>query len=72
MTTHVRFPSPYDIKAPQGAEDWKRLYPYYLVFQDNLKQKEESESTLDGLPDWRIRIKGSPKLLVAFGKCFPS
>ena len=27
MTTHVRFPSPYDIKAPQGAEDWKRLYP---------------------------------------------
>ena len=43
MTTHVRFPSPYDIKAPQGAEGWKRLYPYYLVFQDKLKEQEDAK-----------------------------
>lgn len=35
------FPSPYDIKAPEGAEDWREMYPYYLTFQDALKEKEE-------------------------------
>src|SRR5262245_23527236 len=29
-------------------------------------------SLLGGLLRRKIRIKGSPKLLVAFGKCFPS
>ena len=35
----MRFPSPYELKAPPGAEGWQRLYPYYLVFQDKLKKQ---------------------------------
>lgn len=27
------FPSPYDVPAPAGAEDWRSLYPYYVQFQ---------------------------------------
>ena len=31
MTLHTRFPSPYDLKAPAGADGWEHLYPYYLL-----------------------------------------
>jgi len=37
------FPSPYDTSAPAGAEGWQELYPYNLVFQDNLREKEEEK-----------------------------
>ncbi len=28
-----RFPDPYEIGTPPGAEDWRDLYPYYSLFQ---------------------------------------
>lgn len=34
-----KFISPYDHQAPEGAEGWKELYPYYMVFQENLKRQ---------------------------------
>jgi pyruvate,water dikinase len=37
------FPSPYSVKTPKGAEGWQELYPYNLVFQDNLKKQEEEK-----------------------------
>ena len=37
------FVSPYDLKAPAGAEGWQELYPYNLVFQENLKDKENAK-----------------------------
>lgn len=37
------FPSPYSLKTPKGAEGWQDLYPYYLVFQENQRQKEEQK-----------------------------
>ena len=37
------FPSAYDVKAPQGAEGWEELYPYYLTFQPNLREKEDAK-----------------------------
>jgi hypothetical protein len=40
-----KFISPYDHKAPAGAEGWKELYPYYMVFQDNLKETEENKNS---------------------------
>ena len=46
MTADTRrksFVSPYDLTAPQGAEGWQDLYPYNLVFQENLKEKENSK-----------------------------
>ncbi|MFN4145311.1 MAG: PEP-utilizing enzyme [Runella sp.] len=38
-----KFISPYEHTAPQGAEGWKELYPYYMVFQDNLRENEEKK-----------------------------
>ncbi|MFV0373297.1 PEP-utilizing enzyme [Microbacterium sp.] len=37
------FPSPYDQAPPAGAEGWKELYAYNLVFQDNRRQIEEAK-----------------------------
>ncbi|MYM57553.1 PEP-utilizing enzyme [Thalassovita mangrovi] len=37
------FPSAYDLKAPAGAEGWEDLYPYYLTFQPNLREKEDAK-----------------------------
>ena len=37
------FDSPYDLKAPAGAEGWQELYPYNLVFRDNLRDKEDQK-----------------------------
>jgi pyruvate,water dikinase len=37
------FPSAYDLKAPAGAEGWEELYPYYLTFQPNLRDKEDAK-----------------------------
>lgn len=37
------FVSPYDLPAPAGAEGWQELYPYNLVFQENLKDKENGK-----------------------------
>ena len=43
MSSQSKFISPYDHKAPEGAEGWQDLYPYYMVFQDNLKDTEENK-----------------------------
>jgi pyruvate,water dikinase len=37
------FPKPSDLPVPAGAEGWEKLYPYYLVFQDELKDKENEK-----------------------------
>ncbi|WIM70368.1 PEP-utilizing enzyme [Corynebacterium suedekumii] len=37
------FPKPSDLPVPAGAEGWEKLYPYYLVFQDRLKDKENEK-----------------------------
>ncbi len=45
MTTTAtrRFPSPFEVEAPPGAEDWRRLYPYYYLFSDERREYEEEE-----------------------------
>jgi pyruvate,water dikinase len=37
------FPKPSDLPVPAGAEGWEEIYPYYLVFQDELKEKEDAK-----------------------------
>jgi hypothetical protein len=42
-TTEVnRFISPYDDPAPEGAEGWEELYPYYLHFREDRREFEDS------------------------------
>lgn len=37
------FPQPSELPVPPGAEGWEKLYPYYLVFQDKLKEEEDKK-----------------------------
>ncbi|MGP9584133.1 PEP-utilizing enzyme [Micrococcaceae sp. AOP34-BR2-30] len=37
------FPRPYDLPVPEGAEGWEQIYPYYLVFQDELRDLEDQK-----------------------------
>ena len=37
------FPSPYDVHAPAGAEGWRQLYPYFLLFQDNRREVDDAK-----------------------------
>ena len=43
MTEQARFPSPFEVDAPPGAEDWQRLYPYYYLFSEARREFEESK-----------------------------
>lgn len=37
------FPKPSELPVPAGAEGWEKLYPYYLVFQDKLREQEDAK-----------------------------
>ncbi|MDQ1622863.1 MAG: pyruvate, water dikinase, partial [Actinomycetota bacterium] len=37
------FPKPSELPVPAGAEGWEKIYPYYLVFQDKLKEQEDAK-----------------------------
>lgn len=41
--TMKSFPKPSDLPVPAGAEGWEEIYPYYLVFQDELKEAEDAK-----------------------------
>ncbi len=43
MTARTSFPSAYDLSAPAGAEQWRDLYPYYLMFADNRRAEEDGK-----------------------------
>ncbi len=37
------FLSPFDVPTPEGAEDWERLYPYYMLFSEDRREVEEKQ-----------------------------
>ncbi len=37
-----RFPGPYDVPTPEGAEGWEELYLYSSLFQPSRREREES------------------------------
>ncbi|MGV3712882.1 PEP-utilizing enzyme [Pseudolysinimonas sp.] len=41
--TKTSFPSPYDLATPPGAEGWRDIYAYNLVFQDSRRDVEEAK-----------------------------
>ena len=43
MSEPQRFPSPFEVEAPDGAEEWKCLYPYYSVFSEERRDFEEGK-----------------------------
>lgn len=41
MSQQNRFPGPFEVKAPAGAEGWESLYPYYYLFSEDRRSYEE-------------------------------
>ncbi|MEW6620297.1 MAG: PEP-utilizing enzyme [bacterium] len=41
MSVKKVFPSPFEIETPEGANGWKEMYPYYLLFSEERKELEE-------------------------------
>lgn len=70
MAAKTRFSSPYDHKAPAEAEGWKELYPYFLVFQENLKEREEAKFFFCDSQHWPNVFKPFDAMMVEFAvKC---
>jgi pyruvate, water dikinase len=40
--TETRFASPFSIETPPGAEGWKEMYSYHMIFDDGRKDYEDS------------------------------
>ncbi|MGV8965104.1 MAG: PEP-utilizing enzyme [Cellulomonas sp.] len=69
-TARTSFPSPYDLPAPDAAEGWKALYPYNLVFQDNLKTVENEKFWFCDSQHWPNVFKPFETIGVEFAvKC---
>jgi pyruvate, water dikinase len=70
-TTEVnRFVSPYDDPAPDGAEGWEELYPYYLRFREDRRKFEESRFWFADLQHWPTVFKPFDTITVEFAiKC---
>jgi pyruvate,water dikinase len=70
MTAQTRFPSPYDLKAPPGAEGWRDLYPYYSLFQDELKVGEEKRFWFCDAQHWPTPFRPFDTIMVDYAcKC---
>jgi pyruvate, water dikinase len=67
---HTAFPSPYDLTAPRGAEDWQGLYPYNMVFQDRLRDQEDAKFWFCDSQHWPNVFKPFETIGVEFAvKC---
>lgn len=66
----AKFPSPYELPAPAGAEDWKGMYPYYMTFRDELRAEEEGKFWFCDSQHWPRPFKPFDSLTVEFAvKC---
>lgn len=70
MTARTSFPSAYDLPAPKGAEDWRDLYPYYLLFQDNRRAEEDGKFWFCDSQHWPNPFKPFDAVTVEYAvKC---
>lgn len=70
MTAQMRFPSPYSLRSPQGAEGWRDFYPYYTLFQDALRSEEEKRFWFCDAQHWPAPFRPFDAIMVEFAcKC---
>ena len=43
QTVGRSFANPFEVEPPPGAEDWRRLYPYYYVFSEERREHDEDK-----------------------------
>ncbi|MCB0503223.1 MAG: hypothetical protein KDD32_11100 [Bacteroidetes bacterium] len=66
----TKFISPYELKTPEGAEGWEEMYPYFLRFHDNLKEREEGKFWFCDSQHWPNVFKPFDAMTVEFAvKC---
>jgi len=66
----TKFSSPYDLKTPEGAEGWEEMYPYFLRFHENLKEREEGKFWFCDSQHWPNVFKPFDAMTVEFAvKC---
>lgn len=51
------FPKPSELSTPAGAEGWKAIYPYYLVFRDELEEEEDKKFWFCDSQHWPTAFK---------------
>jgi pyruvate,water dikinase len=66
----TRFASPYDDPAPEGAEGWEELYPYFLLFREDRREEEEGKFWFCDAQHWPQVFKPFDTTIVEFAcKC---
>lgn len=55
--TAARFPSPFELTSPNGSEGWKDIYPYYMLFNDALKDEDEKKFWFCDSQHWPYPFK---------------
>lgn len=64
------FPSPYEVDPPQGAEDWRGIYPYYVLFQPGRREAEERKFWFCNSQHWPTPFRPFDTIMVEFAsKC---
>jgi len=43
MVEERRFPSPFEIETPPGAEGWQGMYPYHYLFSEERREYDEGQ-----------------------------
>ncbi|HJY07068.1 MAG TPA: hypothetical protein VJ323_12190, partial [Bryobacteraceae bacterium] len=70
MNAQVKFPSPYELKAPKGAEGWRDLYPYYALFQEERKEGDENQFWFCDAQHWPTPFRPFDTIMADFAvKC---
>jgi len=66
----TRFPSPFEVKTPPGAEGWQGLYPYYTVFSEDRRAEEEAAFWFQDGVHWREVLYPFDSIFMEFAlKC---
>ena len=60
------FPSPYDLKAPAGAEGWQELYPYYTRFHPARRTEEDGKFWFCNSQHWPTPFKSFDTIMLDF------
>jgi pyruvate,water dikinase len=69
-TDTKRFASPYDDPAPEGAEGWESLYPYFTLFREDRREEEESKFWFCDAQHWPNVFKPFDTIIVEYAcKC---
>jgi pyruvate,water dikinase len=62
------FPSPYEISAPKGAEDWQEMYPYYMRFQPDKRKEDEDKFWFCNNQHWPVPLRPFDMIMLEYSQ----